>query len=418
MSITATLAAITGMGVVTPVATGIIPFTAALQAGSSHFSILEVEHQEQQLQFPVAAAPFALQEQIAGLGVTDEMIKKIKRLRNISTSIEYGVYSALEAWQAAGLDKHVMDPERIAMVAAGTNTQQATQYAVYEKYNSKLQFINPVYALNFFDTDLVGVLSELLTIKGEGQVSGAASASGNMAVIQGARLISSGEYDVVMVVAPLMDLSIFEYQALTAIGAMASVKPGTNPAAICRPFDTAHAGFVYGRSAGCLILEAPAHAAKRGQAVYGSIAGYGLCMDANRNPNPSAAGEQRAMENAMRHAKISPAQIDYVNTHGTASPTGDEIEVAALLAAGLENVKANSTKSLIGHGLSAAGLVECIAALIQLKEGFLHPSLNLQQPVAGNIQWITGHAQTAGLQYAINNSFGFGGINTSIILKK
>ncbi|MGB8195075.1 MAG: beta-ketoacyl synthase N-terminal-like domain-containing protein [Chitinophagaceae bacterium] len=411
--------AVTGMGVITPTGVGVEQFAAALREGRTNFSCLEIVHNNDAYKFPIGKTEeFDFQQRVSGLHLEEELINKAKRLRNISPGVSYGVFCALEAWANAGLNKPGIDLERVAIVSAGTNTQQASLYSTQEKYRGKLQFLPPQYGFSFFDSDIIGVLSELLSVKGEGFVTGAASASGNMAIIQGHRLISSSEYDVVLVLAPLMELSVYEFQGFISLGAMAQMTDGAGPSELCRPFDTGHRGFVYGQSAGCLIIESAKHAAKRGIRTHGTIAGYGVSLDANRNPNPSVQGEQKAMQAAMRHAQITPKQVNYVNTHGTASKIGDETEVSALLGAGLKGVNANSTKSLIGHGLSAAGLVECIASLIQMENNFMHQSHNLINPISEDINWIRDVAQPAEINYAINNSFGFGGINTSIILKK
>lgn len=407
------------MGIITPIGTGVNQFTTALQRGETNFSILEITHVDQLFIFPAALVnDFDLRELVSTINQDTKLTEKVKRLRNISQSTAYAVYCAVEAWTDAGLNASNINLERVAIISGGSNTQQAALQIVQNKHSSSLQFLNPNYGLNFFDTDVIGVLSELLGIKGEGHSIGAASASGNMALIQGHRLLSLGLYDVVLVVAPLMDISIYEYQAFTTMGAMAGAQTGLSPAALCRPFDQGHAGFVYGQSAGCVILETSAHQTKRGGKRYGSVAGYGVCMDANRNPNPSAAGEKMAMVRAMKSSSVNPDQIDYVNTHGTASVAGDYTEAEAIVSAGLKNVKANSTKSLIGHALSAAGLVEVIATLAQMKNGFLHQSMNLINPITNDINWITEKAQAATVNYSISNSFGFGGINTAVILKR
>jgi malonyl-ACP decarboxylase len=409
---------VTGMGVITPIGIGLHQFTDGLKEGKTNFSLAEFEHNDQHFKFPIGKVnDFNFQEKMTEINLNEGIINKAKKLRNISVSAAYGVYCALEAWADAGLQNTPVDLTKVAIVSGGTNTQQASLKILQDKHREKLQFMNPNYGLNFFDTDIIGILSEVLAIKGEGHSIGAASASGNMAIIQGSRLISSKEYDVVIVVAPLMDLSIYEYQGFTTLGAMAGIPEGAGPAEICKPFDAKHCGFVYGQSSGCLILESGEHAAKRGKHSHGSIAGYGINLDANRSPNPSVEGEQKAMQAAMMKASVSPKQISYINTHGTASVIGDITEVEAILSAGLEGVKANSTKSLIGHGLTAAGVVESIAGIIQLKENFLHPSHNLINPISDRIDWIKGGAQQVSLDYVMSNSFGFGGVNTSVIIK-
>jgi malonyl-ACP decarboxylase len=408
---------VTGTGVVTPIGIGIGQYSESLKSGNTNFSLLEFENGDQPLIFPVAKVDnFNLYEKVSELSLNETLIQKVKRLRNISTSTAYAVYCAMEAWSNAGLDGSV-DPSRIAIVSSGSNIQQATAQSFREKYQDRLQYISPYYGLSFFDSDVIGVLSELLGITGEGYLVGAASASGNVAIINGCRLISSDTYDIVLVVAPLMELSAYEFQGFSALGAMALANDQEEPDTICKPFDVAHCGFVYGQSAGCLVLESELHAAKREKTPYGSVSGYGICMDANRNPNPSTEGEIKAMVSALKSACLNPSDIDYVNTHGTASKIGDQTEVEALLATGLKRVSANSTKSLIGHGLSAAGVVEAITCLLQMQQNFLHPTHNLKDPLTNDINWIRGKAEPAVTHYAMSNSFGFGGINTSIVFR-
>ncbi len=416
MSIVENNPVVTGMGVVSPIGIGLHSYSNALKNGDTNFSSISFEKGTSIFEYPIARIEdFDLGEQLIKINLDTAFIQKVKRHRNISRSTTYGVYSALEAWKDAELEIKDELP-KIAIVSSGSNTQQSHILETWDKYAEKLQFLNPNYGLNFFDSDIVGVVSELLGVKGEGYTMGAASASGNLAIIQASRLLKSNEYDIVLVLAPLMDLSVYEYQGFTTLGAMASIDKNIDPNEMYKPFDVAHNGFVYGQSAGCLILESKDHAEKRGKKGYGTIAGYGINLDANRKPNPSKEGEQRAMQAAMTNAGVNSDQITYVNTHGTGSKIGDQTEVAALLSVGLQGVKANSTKSLIGHGLSAAGIVETITSFIQMKEGFLHKSNNLTQAISDEIHWIQGDSELAHVTATMNNSFGFGGVNTSLIL--
>ncbi len=411
---------ITGTGVLTPIGIGVSSFSEALRQGGTNFSTLSLNNGDTEFIYPVSLIDgFDFKEQVENINLESSLINKAKKLRNISYSATCGVYSALEAWQDSGLDKDLsLNSKKVAIVVAGSNTQQLSLSRVRDRYSEKLQFLNPSYGFNFLDTDLVGVLSSILDIKGEGYTVGAASASGNMGIIQGSRLIQNHDYDVVVVVAPVMELSVYEYQGFTALGAMAKVCKNLKPSEMYRPFDVGHSGFVYGQSAGCIILESSNHAAKRGAKSHGIIAGYGVSMDANRNPNPSKVGEQQAMKNAIEKAEIGVDQVDYVNTHGTGSIVGDKTEAEALFDLGLEGVKANSTKSLIGHGLSSAGTVEVIASLIQMKENFIHKSNNLVTPISDRVNWVKDTLYNFDIDYTMSNSFGFGGINTSIVLKK
>ena len=140
-------------------------------------------------------------------------------------------------------------------------------------------------------------------------------------------------------------------------------------------------------------------------------------MDANRNPNPSVEGESKAMTRAVNSAEIKPEEVDYINMHGTASALGDETELNAVEMSGLKPQLINSTKSLIGHGLTAAGVVETIATIIQMEEGFVHESRNLTDPMSSELTFPIGESKQLDIRYALSNGFGFGGINTSILLE-
>lgn len=269
--------------------------------------------------------------------------------------------------------------------------------------------------ITLIKNNLIEIIPEL---EGEGYSIGAASASGNMALIQGYRLIESGVYDIVLVVAPAMELSLYEYQGFTALGAMAVPTPDKAIESLCNPFNQSHCGFVYGQNAGAILLESAAHAQKRKAPILGYMSRYGCSMDSNRNPNPSAEGEAKAMQKTLDKAKLNIAQIDYINTHGTASSIGDKTEVEAILSIGGHGLKANATKGLIGHGLTAAGLVEAIACIVQMKQGFLHPNPNLTSPIDSQLDWIKNAPLSTSVNTCISNSFGFGGINTSIIFQQ
>ena len=166
--------------------------------------------------------------------------------------------------------------------------------------------------------------------------------------------------------------------------------------------------------AGALILESENSMKQTNNKAIASVAGYGSSLDSNRNPNPSVEGEMIVMGKALSMAGLESKAINYINAHGTASKIGDLTESEAIVKMSLRNASVNSTKSLIGHGLTAAGLVESIATLIQMKEGFVHVSKNISQPITEEINWVTQKNEKK-LNHTMNNSFGFGGINTSII---
>lgn len=410
---------IAGMSVVTPIAIGIEAFSEALKRGHSNFSVHEESLEDQTFQFPIGKVEdFDLKTMVKELSLPEEIIKKARRVRNVSRGAAFGVYSALDAWANAQLHESEVDPLKVAIVACGNNFQCGNQREVQEKYRKKLKLLNINYGMNFLDTDLIGITSELLNTKGEGYTIGAASASGNMGLVQGSRLIESGDYDVVIVIAPMMEMSIYEYVGFTEMSAMSTLKEDKEVSEICRPFDKEHSGFVFGENAGCIILESSEHSKKRNGKSWGQIKGTGVVLDGNRNPNPSMEGESAAMNKALQKAGIASSEIDYVNMHGSSSPLGDRTEIEAAQSVGLKNAWANSTKSLIGHGVVAAGLVEAVASTIQLNEGFVHASNNLDDPIDSNMKWAVKQEECPELKWAITNSYGFGGINTSLVIKK
>ena len=406
------------MGVLSPTGVGVPSFRRALEKGDTCFSSLTISRSDRSYEYPAALlSGFDYKEEIRSLLPDSELMRKALSFRHLSVPVSHGVYAAVEAYRDSGLLDLVIDPGRQALVSGGNNFQQGHLNKVAESYCDRLAFINPTNGFTFLDTDLVGLLSELLNIQGEGYSVGGASASGSMALINGCRLIASGEYEVVLVVAPSTDLSIYEYQSLTSLGAMASVSINQDVSTLCAPFDRSHCGFVYGQNAAAVVLESESHARRRGASVKGRISGYGTALDANRQPNPSVLGELRAMQNAMVMSGISASSIDYVNTHGTGAILGDRTEIEALLAAGLSGVKANATKSLTGHGISSAGLVEAVACLVQMAGGFLHPNPYLKNPITKSLDWVGPKAVKHSHRRVLSNSFGFGGINTSVVLE-
>jgi malonyl-ACP decarboxylase len=271
------------------------------------------------------------------------------------------------------------------------------------------------------DTDHVGTLSEIFQIQGEGFTTGGSSASGNVAIIKACQAIRWGILDSCVVVGALADLSPMELQGFYNLGAMGGKRFHDQPGKACRPFDKDHEGFIYGQAGGCLVLESWESAQKRGIPILAQIAGGALVLDGNRLPNPNTHGEARAMTSALKQAGVQPGDIDYLNAHGSSSPLGDETEIDAVKKVFKENIshlRINSTKSLTGHCLTAAGVIETIATIIQMKEGFIHPNLNLEHPIDDECKFSRQQSIETSISTAMNNSFGFGGINTSVIIKK
>jgi len=218
-------------------------------------------------------------------------------------------------------------------------------------------------------------------------------------------------------VGALADFGDLEFRAFANLGALATA--GDDAGGPYPPFDRRHAGFSYGQGSGCVVLETAEHARARGAAALAEIAGVGFLLDGHAASEPSAIGEASAMRQALDHARASAAEVDYVNAHGTGTPAGDEAECEAIEAVfeGLAGPRVNSTKALAGHTVYAAGIVELIATVVQMKGGFVHGIPGMAEPVSTRLRLVGGAAEPARIALALSNSFSIGGINTCVAVR-
>ncbi|MGZ8250070.1 beta-ketoacyl synthase N-terminal-like domain-containing protein [Methylomagnum sp.] len=415
---------ITGMGIVSAIGHTLVEFTDALRSGRSGIGV----RGEAGPTGPVLMAEvrdFSLRDALDAT-LPDEAAalraKTFSTLRRSPWATQAAAVAAGQAWCQAGLMSAAIPAEAIGLVAAGHNLGQNHQHAAALKHAVSPAHVNPSYALHFMDSDVLGCISEALGIRGEGCTAGGASASGNVGLIQGFRLVRFGLADCCLVVGVPADLSPVELQGFMNLGAMRSGPvPEAGPATACRPFDMGRDGFIPGQAAACLVLESEASALGRGAAILAELAGAAIALDANRLSNPSAAGESRSMAKALADAGLEPGEIDYLNSHGTASPLGDETELQAIgetFQVHLDRLWINATKALTGHCLWSAGLVEAVATVQQLRHSFVHSNPNLAEPMAAGFRFAGRRAEAAELRAALSNSFGFGGINSSIVIRR
>lgn len=403
---------ITGLGVCSPIGIGREAFSVALLRGEQNFAQLARPGRQHPAGRDASGmAPFIGAELSAANLVLPERLSPGTR-RSCSLSARVALACIYEAWLEAEL--HRLPPERIGLIVGGSNVQQRELVQTQDAYREKWDFLRPTYGLGFMDSDICGVCSEALDIRGFAYTLGGASASGLLAVIQAAQAVSAGQVDACIATGAMMDLSYWELQGLRALGAMGSERFHDRPGQACRPFDRDHDGFIYGENCAALVITRGA--TNPPQNSYARLGGWAVAMDGNRNPNPSLAGEARVIDQALRQARCAASDIDYVNPHGTGSLLGDETELQALKTMGFAGVKINATKSLTGHGLSAAGAIELAATLLQMRAGYLHPTRNLENPIDPDFQWVRGAAMPHRINNALKLSFGFGGINTAVCL--
>ncbi|GMU03307.1 polyketide biosynthesis malonyl-ACP decarboxylase PksF [Corallococcus caeni] len=411
---------ITGMGALTAQGVGVPALARGLREGRV---AIRAPLQPALAGLPAAAEldGFMLADALKSLPqAAGPLLEKARRLaQRAPRSIECATFSALEAWLDAGLHTAPVPAERVGLIVAGSNLSLRLQHDTAKKFAAGPEFIDPRYAMRFLDTDHVGVLSEVLGIRGEGFTVGGASASGNVALLKAWQLLQLGEVDACVVVGPLADLSPMELRALHHLGAL-SPGGGREADQVCRPFDAGRDGFVLGQGTACVVLEREDSALRRGAPMHAELAGASLVLSASHSAAPDVVGEAAAMRKALSRAGVAPEAVDYVNAHASASTAGDDAEVQALrevFGGHLGRVWLNATKGLLGHCLFSAGVVECIATVLQLRGGFLHRNANLREPLARDCRFCGDAATAQSIGVALSNSFGFGGINTSVVIR-
>jgi malonyl-ACP decarboxylase len=410
---------VSGIGVTSAIGQGKQAFLSALLEGRHCFDVMrrpgrqrpvtrvdETEDASQRL------APFVGAE-INDLVLPESLPGNL--LRTASFSGQVALTTLHEAWHDAGLER--VAPERIGLVIGGSNIQQRELVQQQEAYRGREHFLRPTYGITFMDSDLCGLSTEVFGIRGLAFTIGGASASGQVAVLEAVQAVESGRVDACIALGALMDLSYWECQGFRSLGAMGSDRYADDPASACRPFDRDRDGFIFGESCAAVVIEKDTTAGLK-QTPYARLSGWAMEMDANRNPNPSVDGEVAAIKKALNRAGLPPAAIDYLNPHGTGSPIGDTTELESLRQCKLDHVYLNATKSVVGHGLSAAGSVELVAVLLQMQEERLHPTRNLLNPIDPSFNWVKDRAISHRIENALNLSMGFGGVNTAICLQR
>jgi malonyl-ACP decarboxylase len=395
---------ITGIGVTTAVGQGPQAFARALWAGESRFTVMQREGRQLDTCFVGAEIPSFQGAARANRGL----------MRTSSLTAQVVLATVEQAWLDAGISDDETGSSRIGLVVGGTNVQQRELTVAHDKYRARPQFLRPSYGLSFLDTDICGLCTATFGIRGFAHTVGGACASGQLAIIEAAEAVVSGRVDTCIAVGALMDLSYWECLALQSMGAMIPARCAGAPDAACRPFDRRHCGFAFGESCGAIVVERASPRRLSSRPPYATLSGWSVQIEGNRNPEPSVQNKVNAIRGALARAQLSARQIDYVNPHGTGSVRGDESEVAALRACELTHSYINATKSITGHGFTAAGAVEAVATLVQMKARTLHPSRNLDDPIDPTLRWVRERAVEAEVSHSLSLSAGFGGIDAAV----
>ena len=417
---------ITGMGMVSPLGMGVEHNWKAITEGQS--GIRKIEH------FDVSDIP----SRIAGIIPTTkdenptngdfnaDLYHDPKEQRKTDIFITYGMAAAQEAIEDSGWDAQTEEQKNRTGVLIGSGIGGLDEI---HKTSTILNERGPRRISPFFvPAALINLTSGHVSIKygyrGPNHSVVTACATGTHAIGDAARLIAFDDADVMIAggaEGAVCRLGVAGFAAARAL----TTGYNDTPQEASRPWDEGRDGFVIGEGAGIVVLEEYEHAKARGAKIYGEIIGYGLSGDAHHITSPAEDGNggYRAMEAALKRAKLNPEDIDYINAHGTSTPVGDGIEFGAvkrLFANALDTMSMSSTKSAIGHLLGAAGAVEAIYSAKAMETGILPPTLNLNNPSENctGIDLVPKTAKEKEVNTVLSNSFGFGGTNASLIMRK
>jgi 3-oxoacyl-(acyl-carrier-protein) synthase len=352
-----------------------------------------------------------------------ELVRRAgKLLRSTPLSGVLTAVTAMQAWRQAGIAESGVPPERCAHVCAGHNLGHGYVSANQRTFREDPEFIEPLFGVHHLDTDVVGVTCELLGIKGPSFLAGGACASGNVALILGLTLIRSGMADVVLVTGAPVEQDSLVLHALTMIEALSVGTFDDEPERASRPFDALRAGFVPSEGGAAVVLESAAGVRARGARPIAELLGGACASDAYRLTKPDRSGQIRTIRAALADAGTDADDVDYVNAHATSTPLGDATEVGAIkgvLGDRASRVPVNSTKSMAGHCLSAAGVLEFAATALQLDRGVLHPTINQDKRDEDlDLDFVPNEAREFTGRVGLSNSFGFGGLNSCVVVRK
>ena len=410
---------VTGMGLVTPLGVGLdTVWQRLLNSQSGAGRIKKIDTTDLTVNI---ACEVPLGDGAPDFNADDWVLPKEQR--RVDDFIIFGLSAAEQAladagWKPEGEESRLRTGILVGSGIGGLPSIEAAAITLHERGPRRISpFFIPGSLINL----LSGNISIKYGFKGPNHAVVTACSTGAHAIGDAARLIMLDDADVMVAggaEAAICRLGMAGFAACKAL----STGFLDEPARASRPYDKQRDGFVMGEGSGIVVLEELEHAKARGARIYAEVAGYGLSGDAHHitAPAPDGDGGYRAMEAALRRAKLNPGDIDYVNAHGTSTPLGDEIEVNAvkrLFGDAVNAMSMSSTKSAIGHLLGAAGSVEAIFSILAMTQGVAPPTLNLDEPSDGlNIDLVPHSPKERTIRAVLSNSFGFGGTNASLVL--
>lgn len=405
---------ITGIGIVSPVGTGKEEYWDSLLHGKSGIGRVT--------QIDISSYPCQIAGEIAGFDPTEYIEKK--EARKVDRFTHFAAAASLAAWDDSGLEKEtgLNRDDAGVMIGSGIggiNTVEEQLAVLKEKGPRRVSpFLVPALIANMGS----GYVSMVLKLRGPNSTVVTACATSAHCIGDAYRIIERGDATVMVAGGAEAPISHLAYAGFCSARALST--RNDEPQKACRPFDLKRDGFVMGEGAGVIILESLEHAVKRGAHIYGEIIGYGMSGDAYHYtaPDPDGVGALLSMQRAIKSAGIELSAIDYINAHGTSTEINDRTETAAIKK--IFNGQAvippiSSTKSMTGHLLGAAGAAELIAILLCMEHGVIHPTINYEFPDPDcDLDYVPNHSREMNIEIALSNSFGFGGTNATLIVRR
>ncbi len=403
---------VTGMGAITPIGLGVDNFWNGIKEGKVGISTIN--------KFDPTEYKAKVAGQIDDFDAKEYMDPKAAK--RMDRFCQFAVAAANEAVKDAGLDMEKEDPYMVGVsVGSGIGSLTVLQNEHTKLVEKGPNRMNPLTIPMMISNMAAGNVSIALGAKGKSLNVVTACATGTHSIGEAYRSLQCGDADVMIAggtEACIVEVGVGGFAALTALSTT------EDPMEACKPFDKNRNGFVMGEGAGIVILETLEHAQARGAKIYAEIVGYGATSDAYHITSPAedGAGAARAMTNAMNEAGVKPSDIDYINAHGTSTHHNDLFETKAIkLALGEDayKVKINSTKSMVGHLLGAAGAVEFITCVKSIEDSYVHQTVGLKETEEEmDLDYCKDSGVNMPVNYALSNSLGFGGHNATLLVKK
>lgn len=401
---------VTGIGVVTPIGIGTDEFWTGLKTGRSGAGPIK--------SFDASDLPVQIACEVSDFEPTDSI--PAKEVARTDRFTHLALAAAALAEQEAGLVSGGFDPDRTgAIIGSGIGGLQTIVAEHDAMLGGGPRRVSPFMVPKLMPNGAAGQVAMRFGLHGPSFSVSSACASGAHAIGEAARQIRYGAADVMLAGGTEAAITPLAVAAFARMGALST--RNDDPATASRPFDADRDGFVFGEGAGVLVLESADSARARGADVLATLSGYGASSDASHvtQPDPEGRGATRAMLAALEDADITPADVDYINAHGTSTPMNDRIETLAIKNAfGVEakRIPVTSTKSQTGHLLGAAGAVEAAATILILRHGYIPPTINLGSPDPDcDLDYVSDGPREAKVRVGLSNSFGFGGQNASLI---